>query len=131
MENCVAPGLDEFDVIIRSCIVFSQSMYIIIEPGIFLHLNAFQKVINAIGNRFLIKKKIIKYSANCYSELWNYYPKIMLSEHQSHYFPAIWFFAQGKVSNLQNIPIWVNVTLFKLPILPIFPFISALSRVSS
>ena len=25
MENCVAPGLDEFDVIIRSCIVFSQS----------------------------------------------------------------------------------------------------------
>ena len=27
MENCVAPGLDEFDVIIRSCIVFSQSTY--------------------------------------------------------------------------------------------------------
>ena len=27
MENCVAPGLDEFDVIIRSCIVFSQSNY--------------------------------------------------------------------------------------------------------
>ena len=26
MENCVAPGLDEFDVIIRSCIVFSQSI---------------------------------------------------------------------------------------------------------
>ena len=25
MENYVAPGLDEFDVIIRSCIVFSQS----------------------------------------------------------------------------------------------------------
>ena len=25
MENCVAPSLDEFDVIIRSCIVFSQS----------------------------------------------------------------------------------------------------------
>ena len=28
MENCVAPGLDEFDVIIRSCIVFSQSIMI-------------------------------------------------------------------------------------------------------
>ena len=28
MENCVAPGLDEFDVIIRSCIVFSQSISI-------------------------------------------------------------------------------------------------------
>ena len=27
MENCVAPALDEFDVIIRSCIVFSQSKF--------------------------------------------------------------------------------------------------------
>ena len=32
MENCVAPGLDEFDVIIRSCIVFSQSNYIGTRP---------------------------------------------------------------------------------------------------
>ena len=30
MENCVAPGLDEFDVIIRSCIVFSQSNFWIV-----------------------------------------------------------------------------------------------------
>ena len=32
MENCVAPGLDEFDVIIRSCIVFSQSILHLAEP---------------------------------------------------------------------------------------------------
>ena len=29
MENCVAPGLDEFDVIIRSCIIFSQSRFFV------------------------------------------------------------------------------------------------------
>ena len=32
MENCVAPDLDEFDVIIRSCIVFSQSIKTNISP---------------------------------------------------------------------------------------------------
>ena len=38
MENCVAPGLDKFQSIIKSCIVFGQSIYLSISPhGIHQH----------------------------------------------------------------------------------------------
>ena len=33
----------------------------LLEPDIFLHLNAFQKFINARGNRFLLKENIPNY----------------------------------------------------------------------
>ena len=50
MENCVAPGLDEFDVIIRSCIVFSQSI-----PGKECLVILFYKTVNElkIKNKFI------------------------------------------------------------------------------
>ena len=33
MENCVAPGLGKFQSIIRSCIVFDQSNFILAQDG--------------------------------------------------------------------------------------------------
>ena len=57
MENCVAPGLDEFDVIIRSCIVFSQSTYASAQS---ILINAF-----SLAASIVVHVVMVAMSRNC------------------------------------------------------------------
>ena len=61
MENCVAPGLDEFDVIIRSFIVFSQSTSMCASSSMFALLKISIKTFWYYSEQYKTLPNLISY----------------------------------------------------------------------